>query len=568
MKYLNYRFAEEEFSTSYIPNRNVAVGSQFQGMWCGAWQTVGIDYKTDFDWGKEQLDFINCYNFSPAFIVYATSALWNKYWSYRPTNSFVDEFRAGGDACGISKDVYPSASDPYIIGLEFCHTTAKFTSFKFKNRLWDGSRTAKDIEILGSKDGVNFVSLIKYTNTQFTEGGTYTIDIPTNKQDWYKSYRFKTTSSNYGAGWVTFGYITPVGKWKSYKIQNLPLFEKGNLNLKSPVDGSDISAPIIINGKTVYAAYGTSINKWASPINCKIKGRDYTDNKIPVYLKYTKWEQPILKSDTDYGIVTASAYSAEGYNPYRVLDGITSGGSGWWETPNHTTGWWKWDIPQTIKIKGIKVYARGYNNASITARFYTSSDMTTPIGNSFSTSGAVWASTDISGIPSEGILTNCIYCNITGGSPYCGIGEIVLDAYELTDSGTPSDYDKIEYLHHNLLDWQITDGSYTFTGAGTFTFTIPRGVHTIYVTCGSSSSSEYSQSIYGNGQFWADIGRYYWSDGESSGYSTYGESHYVEVSPGKTYTIKINSSSMSSYPTISWSKTINNTAYTKDGRID
>lgn len=181
----------------------------------------------------------------------------------------------------------------------------------------------------------------------------------------------------------------------------------------------------------------------------------YYYKTINVPDQYADWTQPVLTSNNSYGVVSASSVSADTCAYYKALDGNTTGGSGdgtWWECARGvTTGWWKWELPVTLNITAIKFYARGYNNANITARFYTSSDKTTPIGNQFSSNGTLWQSQNITGIPSDGIKTNCIYLDITAGDSYVGVGEIqltakefVAPAYSYETEGTADDYDRYE----------------------------------------------------------------------------------------------------------------------------
>lgn len=171
--------------------------------------------------------------------------------------------------------------------------------------------------------------------------------------------------------------------------------------------------------------------------------------------QWENWTQPVLTSNTSYGTVSASNRSSTTFDYYKALDGKITGGEGagtWWECGEYvSTGWWKWKLPVTLKITAIKFYARGYNNANITARFYTSAEKTVAIGNQFSSNGTPWQSQDITGIPSGGVKTNCVYLEITGGSSYVGVGEIQITAQELVKeaysyeiAGTADDYDRYE----------------------------------------------------------------------------------------------------------------------------
>lgn len=565
MEFLNYRFVEEEFSSSYIPNQSNVAGSMFQGEWSGAWQYTDTNYKTVSSWNNPSYHFINAYSFAPAFRFYASSCYSG---DYRPYYAFIEQYRDGRTYCALSKNAYPSASDPYIIGIEFCHTTAKFESFTFKVRSGEPTRMAKDIEILGSKDGVNFTTLVNYTNTVFTSNATFNVPIPTNKQDWYKAYRFKTTSSSAGSGWVMFGFITPVGKWKSYRLRSIPLFEKGNVNITSQKDGSDISAPVMKNKAIHYGAYGDVSNPHRTNIKCKVPNKSYrSDGTIRKYYKRKTFTRPNLSADGTVGVSNFACFAYDNtgsYYKWRCFDGTTSS---YWRCSKGDGAYigWYYEYPLNVTSFTWTNYYSAPTHYRVQISHNGSEWKDIYIGtNNNVTSGSSWTA-DLSSNREYAKYYRIYVDTVNKDVTYCY--EIGIEGTYLEDA-TSSNYNAYIDSNDYLLDWQVTDGSYTFTGAGTFTFTIPRGVKTLYVVCGSSSSSTYSQSIYGNGKFWADKGRYEESDSESSWYVDYGENNYVEVTPGKTYTIKIYSSSMSSYPTISWGKAINNTVYTKDGRID
>lgn len=564
---LNYRFVEEEFSPSYIPNQSNAVGTIFNGEWSSAWQYMDNRSISNSvtSWANPSYHFVNAYSFAPAFKFYASSC-YNG--DYRPYYAFINQYRDAGTYCAMSKKTYPSASDPYIIGIEFCHTTAKFESFTFKVRSSAPTQMAKDIEILGSKDGENFVSLVTYTNTLFTANATFNVPIPVDKQDWYKSYRFKTTSSSKGSGYVLFGFITPVGKWKSYRLREVPLFEKGNVNIKSPKDGSDISAPIRKNKKDFNGAYGDTFNIHRTGIKCKVPNKSYrSDGTVRRYYKKNTFSRPNLTTNGTLGVSSFACFAHSVYNAtydaWKCFDGnktstywrCTVGNGayiGWYyEYPLNVTGFTWTNYSTAPKYYRVQASHNGEEWRDIYVGTNTNTTSKSSWTASFSNSNyykyyRIYVDTTSSGV------TYCLDLAITG-------------TY-LVES-TSSNYDIAMDVNDYLLDWQITEGSYTFTSAGTVTFTVPRGVKTIYVDCGTSSSSEYSQSVYCNDVLWAERGSYYWSDGESSGYESYATSNYISVTSGETYTLTINTSSMSTYPTISWSKTINSTTPTINAEV-
>lgn len=176
------------------------------------------------------------------------------------------------------------------------------------------------------------------------------------------------------------------------------------------------------------------------------------------YYKYvdTAWTQPKATANTtaiaggNMVITASSSYSGE--DAWYGFNGVYSGTS--WATNLTTTGWWQIKFPYKILITGLKFYQR--NSASsyrtTTARFYTSSSKTTPIGNAFSPSASDYASTTISGIPSEGVHTDTIYLNITAGVSAVGMGMLDITATRrVMVEATESDYDYYEDVDVHLL---------------------------------------------------------------------------------------------------------------------
>nr|DAD80518.1 MAG TPA: hypothetical protein [Siphoviridae sp. ctYh54] len=110
---------------------------------------------------------------------------------------------------------------------------------------------------------------------------------------------------------------------------------------------------------------------------------------------------------------------------------------GWYA--NGTTSWLKWQLPKTIKIKSLKAVSCYYSSGSyyqFQGRFYTSSDKTVPLGDAFSFDS--WNQTKtVANIPEEGIITDCIYLDKTGGGYYSGVQEIYIEAEEQTYEWRP-----------------------------------------------------------------------------------------------------------------------------------
>lgn len=169
---------------------------------------------------------------------------------------------------------------------------------------------------------------------------------------------------------------------------------------------------------------------------------------------FTPWTQPKLKTDTDYGVVSASSF----YNanntpafPWGASDGLVQGGMDW-APNNQTPAWWNWDLPQYIKIKGLTHYNKNNqsSNTSITARFYTDRSLVTPIGDQIVTPNTNYFETVIQNIPAEGVKTKSLYFNKTaGGSGYSGMAEVVITAEVRNVNLKPADGLKV-YLPNGL----------------------------------------------------------------------------------------------------------------------
>jgi hypothetical protein len=171
--------------------------------------------------------------------------------------------------------------------------------------------------------------------------------------------------------------------------------------------------------------------------------------KVPHYFKWVPWTQPVFTADDmgSIGVVSASSYYSD-YSAKGALDGVKSGNlmNTTWGTNNSTTGWWKLVLPYKIKITAINFY-NGYigtANKNIQGRFYADTAKTTPIGDAISTPVDSWYLTQIANIPAEGVYTDTLYFEKTGGNAYAGIGELEITATKLVE-GSAEDYDFIEY---------------------------------------------------------------------------------------------------------------------------
>ena len=159
--------------------------------------------------------------------------------------------------------------------------------------------------------------------------------------------------------------------------------------------------------------------------------------KAKGYESWSTWTRPNLSSNSSYGTVSCGSYYSD-CQPYKAFDGtISNTWQGWYA--NGTTSWLKWQLPKTIRIKSLKAVSCYYSSGSyyqFQGRFYTSSDKTVPMGDAFSFDS--WNQTKtIANIPEEGIITDCIYLDKTGGGYYSGVQEIYIEAEEQTYEWRP-----------------------------------------------------------------------------------------------------------------------------------
>lgn len=178
--------------------------------------------------------------------------------------------------------------------------------------------------------------------------------------------------------------------------------------------------------------------------------RDYYKR---VYYKWAAWQQPVLTSDEDTSgiVVTASSYGT-GENPYKALDGVKSGtGTGsnakFWGSYGEMTGWWKAVFPYKLKITGLVHYNRYEGNTAairgIKGQFYADTNHSVAIGSIIDTPNTNWYATTVSGIPSEGIITDTVLFQKNDDNLYSGIGELEIIARNASVS-TSADYDFYE----------------------------------------------------------------------------------------------------------------------------
>lgn len=163
--------------------------------------------------------------------------------------------------------------------------------------------------------------------------------------------------------------------------------------------------------------------------------------------KYVPWVQPVLTSNTSYGVVTSSANrsTSDVQAEWHALDGKLPVASDQYTYFGWDAGvpqWWKWVLPISIKISKIGVYNRattGTTNYTKLLQFFTNDARTTQLTPVLtlpnnSTEETVYTLT-------EPVLTNQIYVYMTdtynGTSGHGGIGEISITAEALQETPYP-----------------------------------------------------------------------------------------------------------------------------------
>ena len=271
---------------------------------------------------------------------------------------------------------------------------------QYPNMIWDGSGSGYHTNTASHPHWIGFFTVpIKVNSFSFWTGYAPT----------YVPHYFEWQGSNDGQNWVTLG---------SYERES------------SNTDWITYYVPEA--NKDYYQYHRLYITQgWGY---YEFIGGFQLDADVPPSQGWVNWTQPILTSDNSYGIVSASSVSPYGNsNPYTALDGNAA--SRGWATNGVSTGWWKWQLPHQIKITAMTYVGNGTgenkpNDTICYGRFYTSDAMTTPIGDAISQPNAAdWVHINITGIPEEGIITDCIYFDKTAGSgEYAGIGELIITA--------------------------------------------------------------------------------------------------------------------------------------------
>ena len=142
------------------------------------------------------------------------------------------------------------------------------------------------------------------------------------------------------------------------------------------------------------------------------------------------------------------------------MDGVTSGtDSGKCWCVNNTSAVHSLTItfPYKLRITGIRGYKPHLGtatNGDTIGQFYTDSTKTTPIGDQYvNANGAPsWTIVDVSGLPEEGVITDTLFFEKTGGGNYGGFGELEITATRLLSDLSFSVYETPD--GHKIVPYQ------------------------------------------------------------------------------------------------------------------
>ena len=186
-----------------------------------------------------------------------------------------------------------------------------------------------------------------------------------------------------------------------------------------------------------WALQGTYVTKESYP-DFYNKCLEEYQNSTEEVIGFETWVQPKATANTtsvDGGnmvISASSEYTGSGEYAWKAMDGNTT--STHFSLSSTNTGWWQVKFPYKLLIKGLTYYsrARASTYPIETATFYTSSDMTQQIGDTFSAPTTDYTAFEVQNIPQEGIVTDTIYLTMNGSGSTCGMGELVINAQKLT----------------------------------------------------------------------------------------------------------------------------------------
>ena len=187
---------------------------------------------------------------------------------------------------------------------------------------------------------------------------------------------------------------------------------------------------------------------------------------MSVYSGLETWTRPNLTSATSYGNVTDSRNNANEAG-WKALDGNYSTN---YVVQSGSVSWWKWELPETIRISKI-VWVHRNNTESMgsncVCQFFTDDTKTTPLTDTFTDPPSTNYKVPL---PVDNIETNCIYFEADTPAGWGGAAEIEIEAYTLSQywhgriditAGTIVDGDKTYML---MKDVSYTPENAPFVG--------------------------------------------------------------------------------------------------------
>lgn len=167
----------------------------------------------------------------------------------------------------------------------------------------------------------------------------------------------------------------------------------------------------------------------------------------------TEWTQPIATGETtttDLGDVVIKATSQySGRQGYKAFNGVKSGttsGDSWTTNNTSAVATLTVSFPYKLRItaiRGYKPHLGTPTNGDTIGQFYADTAKTIPIGNQYVNAGGApsWTIVDVSGIPADGIITDTLVFEKTGGGNYGGFGELEITATRVLQEGSFTVYE-------------------------------------------------------------------------------------------------------------------------------
>lgn len=229
----------------------------------------------------------------------------------------------------------------------------------------------------------------------------------------YTPTSFQWQGSDDGSNWVTLGSFTRSSSLTSQTSHEIPEDKQGYYKFnRLYITAAPNSYQYVCNLQIVADAKASTgvLENWYG------------------------WQQPLsILSDTTYGTISASS-TLSGCDPYKAVDGVTSTESLGWATDNASEGWWKWELPTTLKFKRIVFVNRNSESndpevLSQQCQFYIGNKQT-KMGTGFSVS----KSREYVTVDCGDLQSNILYFYKLGGK-YSGIGELIIEAQEYKTTG-------------------------------------------------------------------------------------------------------------------------------------